>query len=254
MTIHETARAALAAMFGIWLLQMMGCATPKEIAQNSLVDLHKLTVSAERADDEAFAKDIGFKSLEEMAEAQLASPLRLYTVPLVKLAKFQPSDDPNKLLEDTHSLIFPLTINNQFRSSLIVRESLAPNITDLESFAKAYKAYKAMRARHTGTGFPRLMPELEKLKPTSSSFLVSIAPLRLFFLGDRKAEGLVLTAIQANPHFELNARLEYDAAELFSKIAWYAQRVYESDQKIRQKSPGDAPLERPYTERAPYAR
>ena len=238
MTIHETARAALAAMFGIWLLQMMGCATPQEVAQTSLVDLHKLTVSAERADDEAFAKDIGFDSLEEVAEAQLASPLRLYTVPLDKLAKFQPCDDPNKLLEDTGSLIFPLTVKGQYRSSLIVKEKLLPNTIDWMS---PIKTLKAMGARHTGTGFRRVMPKIGKLKPTSSSFLVSIAPLRLFLLGDRKAERLVLTAIQENRHYELNAEDERDATKLFGKIAPDAKRVYESDQKIRQLSPGGLP-------------
>lgn len=249
MTIRATARATRAGMLSIWLLQMLGCSsTPQDVAQHSLDNLHKPSTSAERADDEAFAKDIGFTSLEEMANAQLASPLRLYTVSLVKLASFKPGDNPNKLLEDTHSLIFPITIDKQFRSSLIVKETSLPKTL----WMSPSKAIESMKARHTGTGFPRLMSKIEKLAPSSSSFLVSFAPLRLLLLGDRKAERLMLTVIEENPNYQLSAGKEYDAAELLHKLAGDAKRAYESEQLIRRTSPDEVAPKGPNAEQVPY--
>jgi hypothetical protein len=246
MVIHATARAVLDGIFSIWiLLQMVGCSTSQEVAQNSLATLHKLSTSAERADDEAFAKDIGFETLEEVADAQLASPLRLYTISLVKLASFQPGDDPNKLLEDTYSLIFPVTIDKHYRSSLIVKETSLPKIY----WTSPTKSIDSMKARHTGTGYHRLMTKIEELQPASSSFLVTLAPLGLILLGDRNADELVLTSIEENQCFELKAGEKRSAAELFNKLAHTAKRVYESDQLLRRTSPDEAPSKRPNTER-----
>jgi hypothetical protein len=220
MIIDGTARVALTAVFGIWLLQMTGCVTPQEVAQTSLDDLHKLNVPAKNADDEAFVKDIGFNSLEEVADAQLGSPLHLYNVPLVQLQQFQHGDDPNNLLADTGRVIFPLTVKGRFKSSLTVVES-----------SLSVKGWKGSRV--TRKGFPRLIGEIEKLKTSSSSFIVSIVPLGLVFLGDHKAGRLVMTVIDENPYLELKAGDEYDAAEIFGKIVPYAKHRFESDRHIR---------------------
>ena len=164
---------------------------------------------------------LGFNSLEEVADAQLGSPLHLYNVPLVQLQRFQPGDDPNNLLAYTGRVIFPLTVKGRFKSSLTV----------LEGSLSMWKGWKGSRV--TRKGFPRLIGEIEKLKISSSSFIVSIVPLGLVLLGDHKAGRLVLTAIEENPHFKLNAGDEYDAAELFGKIAPVAKYRFESDRQMR---------------------
>lgn len=254
MIIRTTARAALAGMLSIWLLQMLGCSsTPQEIAQHSLDNLHKPPSSAERADDEAFAKDIGFKSLEEMADAQLASPLRLYTVSLVNLASFKPGDNPKTRLVDTYSLIFPVTIDKQFRSSLIVKETHL-QFPKAQHWTSPTKAIESMKARHTGTGFSKLMSKIGKLNPSSSSFLVSFVPLRLLLLGDYKVERLVLTAIEDNPIYNLKAGNEYDAAELFNKLACDAKIAYDSEQLIIRNSPDEVAPKKRETEQTPCLR
>lgn len=251
MIIRATARAALASMLSIWLLQTLGCAsTPQEVAQHSLDNLHKLPTSEERADNEAFAKDIGFKSLEEMTNAQLASPLRLYTVSLVKLASFQPGDNPKNILVDTHSLIFPVTINRQFRSSLIVKET-SIQLPKAQHWTSPTKAIESMKARHTGTGFSKLMSKIGELKPSDSSFLVSFVPLKLLLLGDHKVERIVLTAIEDNLNYKLKAGNKYDAAELFHKLACEAKTAYESEQIIIRNFPDEASPKRRDTEHTP---
>ena len=257
MIIRATARAALAGMLSIWLLQILGCSsTPqdiKDIAQHSLDNLHKLPTSEERTDNEAFARDIGFKSLEEMADAQLASPLRLYTVSLVKLASFKPGDNPKTLLVDTHSLIYPVTIDKQFRSSLIVKETYI-QFPKAQHWTSPRKAIESMKARHTGTGFSKLMSKIGKLNPSSSSFLVSFVPLKLLLLGDHKVERLVLTAIEDNRNYKLIAGNEYDAAELFNKLACDAKIVYDSEQLIIRNSPDEAAPKKRDTEQTPCLR
>ena len=258
MTIFKASRVALIGVFGVWLLQMIGCATPQEVAQDSLADLYKHNVAEDRADEEAFVKDIGFTSPEEVADAQLGSPLPLYTIPVVQLGEFRPGDDPEKLLTYTNRIIFPLIVNGQARSSLTVRDS---------SFFSLMKSrnWKGMRLKvknldwkgvHlTEIGFPRLMSKIEKLRPSSSSFLISVVPLRLFFLGDNKGERLVLTAIEENPYFELKAGDECDAVELLGRISPFAKRAYESARKIRQQSPEESHQENPpHKERAAYTR
>lgn len=221
MIIHGTIRAVVAGMFGIWLLQMTGCATPHEVAQTSLDDLQKLNVPAKTAEDEAFVKDVGFDSLEDTADSQLGSPLRLYNVPLFQLQQFKQGDDPEKLLADTGRVIFPLMVKGQFRSSFTVMDSSL-------TLTKGWQG-----SRVTRTGFKRLIRKIEQLKPSSSSFIVLIAPLRLLLLGDHTAGRLVLTAIEDNPHFTLKAGEEHDAAEFFGKIASDAKYIYERDKQMR---------------------
>ena len=237
MAIDGTVRTTVATVLGICLLQMPGCATPHEVAQASLDDLRNLNVARQGADETAFAKDIGFNSTEEMADAQLGSPIRIYTVSLDLLQNFQPSNDPNQLLVDTSRIIFPMTVNGQPRSTFTVTESSL-------TLTKGWKG-----SRVTRTGFRRLIRKIEQLKPSSSSFLVSIAPL-MILLGDRKEGRLVLTAIEEYPYVGLKTGDKRDAAELFVQLAPHAKSAYENDQHMRKKIPGMAIPEKPSIERA----
>jgi len=238
MTINGKIIAILPVL-GLCLLQATGCASSKDAAQNHLDDVRKLNVPSKTTDDEAFVKDIGFKSIEDVDNAQLGPPLRIYKVPLDELQKFQSGDNPDHLLVNTGRVLFPVTVNEHYLSSLTVTES---SIT----MSKGWKG-----ARVTGTGFPRLIRKIEQLKPSSSSFLVLITPLRLSLLGDHKEGRLVLAAIEENPHFELNAGEEHDAAELFGKLAQDAKKVHQTDQSIRRKIPDMAIPESPNTEMLP---
>jgi len=244
MAIDGAVRATLATVLGICLLQTPGCATPQDTAQASLDDLRKLNMPTNMAttgaDESDFTKDIGFNSVEEVADAQLGSPIRIYKVPLDLLRKFQPGDDPNQLLVDTGRIIFPLTVKGQSLSTITVAESLL-----------TLKGWKGSRV--TRTGLPRLIRKIEPLNPSSSSFLVLITPLRVFLLGDRKEGRLILIAIEEHPYFKLHVGEERDAAELFGTLAPHAMSAYETNQYIHRKIPGMAIPEKPTTERAPPA-
>lgn len=236
MAIDRTIKT-LATVLGICLLQAPGCQTPNEVAQASLTDLRNLNEAAKDADETAFAEDIGFNSVEEITDAQIGAPIRIYTVPLNLLQNFQPSHDPNQLLVDTGHVIFPMTVKGQFRSAFIVTES-------------SLTLARGLKGSHlTQTGFPKLIRKIEKLKPSSSSFFVSITPLTLFLLGDRKEGRLVLIAIEDHSYLNLKAGNERDAVGLFGQLQPEAKRVFEAGQNIGLKIPEVGIPEKPGTEK-----
>src|SRR5262245_22399015 len=175
------------------LLPIYGC-TPHSVTQSELVNLQKLSTSTPNAEDEAYAKDIGFKDSKELEKAQVGSPLRVYNIRLVELLQFKEGDDPKKLLHDTQRLVFPLIVDEHIVSSFTATENKffsAPN---------GFLTFQPWRAaRVTRTGFPRLAKKLEELKSnhklSESSSIVWIAPLRVLLLGDINGNPLVFTVM-----------------------------------------------------------
>lgn len=241
MVANGTGRTNLAAVLGICLLYTSGCATPHEVAQTNLDDLRKLADAPKGAEENAFSKDIGFNSVEELADAQLGSPIRIYKVPLDLLQKFQPGDDPNQLLVDTGRIMFPITVKGQSRSAFTVAEGSL-------TLMKGWKGSGVTR-----TGFSKLIRKIEQLNPSSSNFLVVIPQLRLFLLGDRKEGRLILIPVEEHPHFKLKAGEERNAAELFGTLAADAKSAHETNQYVRRKIPEMVIPEKPSTEKAPPA-
>jgi len=221
-------KAILAVVMGVCFMQAAACAnldrdrsgmrvflTPEQAAQSALDELHKLGLTKDPSDEE-FAKDLGFVSSEEVAGARLGSPLRIWNVPLDGLREFQPSSEPSTLLVDTHSIIFPILVKGEARSSFTVTGD-----------GKSW--------RITEKGSPKLARKIQRQHPSSSNFLVLITPLRLQFLGDRKDGQLMLASIDETPHFkEILLGRERSAHEVFPEISPLAKNVYEQDQRIRQ--------------------
>jgi len=163
------------------------------------------------AEDEEFAKDLGFTSAEEMSHAQLGSPLRIWSVPLDRLRTFQPGDDPNNLLVDTRLVLFPVVVNGRTLSSITVQD-------DTESGQGWRVAQK---------GAPNLVQKIQQQSPPPSSFLVSIAPLGLRFLGDRKEGQFVLFAIYPDKRLNLEPGDERPAQKVFVDLSPIAKDAYE---------------------------
>ena len=213
------------------LLSIYGC-TPRSMAQSQLVELQKLSASTANADDEAYAKDIGFKDSKDLDKAQVGSPLRVYNVRLVELQQFQRGDDPKKLLHDTQRLVFPLIVDGHIVSSFTATENKffsAPN---------GWTTFLPWRAaRVTRTGFPRLAQKLEELRSNhkfqESSSVVWVAPLRLLLLCDVTGDPLVFTVLDDNQYLHLTSGDNRHAAKLFEELAPVAKEFYEKDQQFR---------------------
>lgn len=188
---------------------------PEQAAQAALDEFRKLSPAKNDADDE-FAKDLGFASAKEAASAQLGSPLRIWQVPVGRLKDFQSNTDPNRILEDSHSVIFPLLVNGEVRSSLTVSE-------DKRGWRVAAK------------GSPKTIRKIQRQKPSESNFLVMVIPLRSQFIGDRKAGEIMLTPIEEAPHMsDLKVGRERPAQQVFADLAPFAKKFYEDDQRYQQ--------------------
>jgi hypothetical protein len=223
-------RIGIAGLLAISLFPTIGC-TPHGMAQSDLEQLKTLNTSTSEVDDETFVKDIGFESMKDLERAQVGSPLRVYNVRLVELVKFQPDDDPEKLLHDTHRLVFPLMVDGRYVSSFTAMEN------EFFSSPKAWMPWKS--ARVTRAGFPRLIRKIHQLKSSDSSSVVYIPSLRILLLGDVNVKPLVLTVVDDNQYLKLKSGETHDAAELFSKIVPDAKVQYESDQQLRR---GEQPI------------
>lgn len=224
---------AFAALFITCLLPTYGC-TPHSMARSELVELQKLGTSTPDPEDEAYARDIGFKDSKDLGKAQLGSPLRLYNVRLVELQQFQPGDDPKKLLHDTQRLVFPLVVEGHIVSSFTAMENTFFSAPNGEMSLQPWRA-----ARVTRTGFPRLAQKLEELRSnhqlSESSSIVWIAPLRLLLLGDVSGNPLVFTVMDDNQYLHLKSGETRNAAELFEQLAPVAKDFYKKDQQFRRE-------------------
>lgn len=224
---------AFASLVVTCLLPIYGC-TPHSMAQSQLVELQKLNTTTPNVDDEAYAKDIGFKDSKDLEKAQVGSPLRVYNVRLIELQQFQRGDDPKKLLHDTQRLVFPLIVDGHIVSSFTATENKffsAPN---------GWMTFLPWRAaRVTRTGFPRLAQKLEELqshhKLSESSSIVFIAPLRLLLMGDANGNPLVFTVMDDNQYLAFKSGDTRNAAELFAQLAPVAKEFYEKDQQFRRQ-------------------
>jgi hypothetical protein len=155
------------------------------------------------------APEIGFKSKEEARGAQLGTPLRIFMVGLDKLKEYQSGVDPNSLLNDTHHVIYPVSVNGEHRSSITLHEVNGewqigsvgkPNFS--KSLAEALDAQVA-----------------ETKAPATEFFEVEIPALRAFFLGRRQGSDLLLTPLHDDPALKLTAGRTVDAKDVFHALA-----------------------------------
>ena len=249
MLIRWPERAICAAMIGMCLSQVSACAeapkehplTPNDAAQSAVDALHNLEPASPKSpldaigfikslfndpEDEEFAKELGFDSAQELADAKLGLPLRICSVDLDGLLNFQPTDDPNKLLVDTKRLIFPIFVKEQARLSITVMES--------EKNGKGWQVVQR--------GSPKVIQKIQQQNPSSSSFLLMVPPFGVRFLGNRKAGQLMLTAIDESGYLnrylkekeKLKPGDELPARELFARLAPRAKDLY-ADPKIKEK-------------------
>ena len=61
---------------------------------------------------------LGFSSVDQVKNAQLGDPLKLYRVPLDALSAYKGDTNAFGLLQDAHKMIYPVTVDQQVVSSL----------------------------------------------------------------------------------------------------------------------------------------
>lgn len=150
---------------------------PDEAAAKSL-EVYRGLVTA---DD--FAA-LGFKTLEEVAKAELGRSFTVSLVPLDRLAQFGRDSKPDDLFIDSGRVIYEVTVGGEVRSSLEVGP--IGTVWQGQSF-----------------GSPGLIGALSALQPGADDFVVWVAALNVYFLAHRNSDGLFLTPAFDYPQFSL---------------------------------------------------
>jgi hypothetical protein len=176
---------------------------PQEAATRALETLQKMITPQN-------FKAMGFESLDEVKAAALGEPLALFYVRLDQLREFQPGTDPNTLLTDVGQMIYPVTVREQTRSSIVV--------------AKTEETWKAVR--FGGPNLIKAVAEVRKGSPpsttaapaVSASFLVEVPALKVYFLGSRSDQRLTLTPLLDDPTVKFKAGVPMPAEEALGAL------------------------------------
>jgi len=197
-------------------------ATPIEAARKGLAYVRRLEPTSnkspkETAENDEYAKALGFASAQEASRATLGVPLQIQMSKLLSLKQFTRKSDAQSFIIDTGSTIYPLLVEGKVKSSLTVT-----------------KDRKTKRWHTTEWGSPKLIGLIERargMRP-QSSLVVLISPqnpLGLRFIGERQTGKLLLTPIANIPRISLEAGEQRPAREIFLRLVPVANE-YKDDQ------------------------
>jgi hypothetical protein len=163
-----------------------------------------------------FIQRLGFTSSEEIAGAQLGTPLREYIVPADELAKFTATSAPSSLLTGGLTLFYPVLVNGELRSSVrvLARPGTQAQVIALGDTATAARLAKIPR-------FSALVRE----RSVVSIPAVRVPALGLYFVGQVSDGKLQIASIFDVPNLGLEAGRFEDAAAVFTRLAPLAAKV-----------------------------
>jgi len=147
------------------------------------------------------AKSLGFDSVADAAVAQVDTtiPLVVRIVDLRDLAKFQPkTDDAEKLLRDTNIVMFPIKVRGVVKSCLTVTRQEQTWVP-------------------TAWGDSNLIQRLMENKKSSTSIVVWIPGLNLYFIGYTEAGRFMLTPV-SHVQTQFFTGKSYPAQEIFTQL------------------------------------
>jgi hypothetical protein len=160
-------------------------------------------------------KALGFQSVAEAKSATLEAPVQVFMVQLDRLREYQPSASPHALLTETNELKYPVSVNHQVRTSMVMRQINGK--WQVASFGRPVLT-KAL----TET----IQEQAEKTKASAASFFeVKIPALNLVFVARQEGSRLLLTPVIDDPRFELKQGQEVDAQQLFARLVPYAKEL-----------------------------
>ena len=155
---------------------------------------------------------MGFRSVSEVRQARLGEPMKVFTVRLDKLMKYEDGIKADTLLEKANSqVMFPLTVNREARCAITV--ALRKEQWVVTKFGSSSFTQLVSSARQASVKETRL--------PLSSYMVIQVNAINMFFVGhqDREAKQLMLTPVLDYPSLELRMGSSLPATEVFRKLA-----------------------------------
>ena len=142
---------------------------------------------------------LGFSSMDQVNNAQLGDPLKVYRVPLDTLTAYKGDANAFGLLQDAHKMIYPLTVDQQVISSLSATQ-------------------KDDGWRATEFGNSALTRALAAHRASKDDFVVWVPALKIYFTARGEGEKLTLTTIMDDPRFDFKAGQEIPASKVFTVL------------------------------------
>jgi hypothetical protein len=181
----------------------------KAVNQTRELADRELSTMRQFASDQS-ARALGFASEDKGANASLGEPIAVFMVRLDELQRYEPHTDPNKLLHDAETVIYPVITDGQVRSSIF-----------LEKTNQQWNA-----GRFGGANLARLLNDARQQNSakkmalaTGSQFAVEVPALNAYFMGWRSQEKLMLSPVMDDPALKLSKNETLPAQEIFTRLA-----------------------------------
>lgn len=154
----------------------------------------------------ANSKLLGFDTPDDAIVAQIGKPIHIYSIGLNKIRSYKPGDLVLPLISKLESRIYPLSVSNKVRSSLVVSR-----VKGTETLTT------------TAYGLVKLITLVMRYKKADSDFVVWLPALNLHFLGDRPDENLKLIPLATRELYGLTEGVPVHAAVVFALLAQQAR-------------------------------
>ena len=177
-------------------------------AQRSLPGLRQMVTP------ETFRR-LGFESVEEAGKAELGTPMRIFMIRLDRLKEYAPAANPAELLVDTNQLRYPVTVDGQVRTSVVMH--LIEGKWQVAKFGRPAltRGLTETVRRHAAPGGTSQEP----------SFEVNIPALNLYFTGQQAGGRLLLTPVVDDDRFGFKQGETLEAQQVFAKLVPYAKEL-----------------------------
>jgi hypothetical protein len=182
-----------------------GSAQPEEAARKGL-KLYSQMIAQDATVDFGSHRPTDVKA-QDALRAKVASPLAVYSVSIEKLMSFTSSQNPRALLEDTHSFIYPVSIDGKFKSSVRVRQ--VQNLWHVAAVDESPEPIAIIMQAATALG---------DAKAGQLSYL-EIPDLNVFFVARIQPDGITLAPVYDAPELGLKGGVRASAQELFADLA-----------------------------------
>jgi hypothetical protein len=199
-------------LIGIAAVVLIGCSQQSELSEEELSAADKAAANSLATFRKMITlqncRQMGFDSLDEARHATLDNSVREYAVDLQSLQEYWIGNDPGKMLVPTRSLVYPVLVNGEARSSITM--SLRKDVWEANSFG--YSNFTRVLAGRIDT-----QAKKENL-PRKAFFIVRVPAFNLVFLGYRLKRTLMLSPVLDSPEYDFAAGLPVSAAVVFQKL------------------------------------
>lgn len=156
---------------------------------------------------------MGFKSVQETKTAQLGTPFQEFTIALGKLKTYEPGANPDQLLDGGHIAYFPVNVQTETRSSIML-------VKDNDQWkAVSYGSANLIRLLASARSSLQRATGL----PISSFFVVRIPAMNLYFVGYRMDQQLMLTPILDNTEYKFMSGTPIAGKDVFRTLLPHAK-------------------------------